>query len=221
MEPLNDHSGLLSLPRELRDNIYLNVLDVKHPLYLFKEDNSDDVEVFAPRTPARWLALLHTNRKIHAEACETLYGRHKFVFVDTAKSQGDLLGVFLHKIGAVNAGYLTHVCINFPAMIVDRQDQNAARKPDLLELELLQERCGSLRTLEAFVYGQNSKGLVAGRYSPTLGSLSTPEALLQVDAKFKAIPSLPAVLIKPSNGPLAPEVVELMQGFGWVISVGR
>ncbi|KAK0619585.1 hypothetical protein B0T14DRAFT_585285, partial [Immersiella caudata] len=153
---------------------------------------SDEVELFAPGKRAQWLALLSTNRTLWAEASATLYGQHKFVLVETIKSQAGmhLLQTFFDNIGLVNAGYLTHVCIKFPVV------------PDLRELKLLKDKCRSLRPLEAFMYSHTSKGLASGSYD--LESTSTPEALLEVDAQFKAIPSLRTVLINLHNGPLVP-----------------
>ncbi len=72
------------LPRHVRDVIYREVLEVAHPLYLFKDSRSPKVELFAPEKRRRWLALLFTNRQLHAEARAILYSNH-FTFVDNAK----------------------------------------------------------------------------------------------------------------------------------------
>src|SRR6187399_3023064 len=111
----SEKPGFSHLSRELRDRIYQRVLYVAHPLYLFTQGGSNQVELFAPERPVRWLALLYTNRQVHTEASATLYRSHKFVMVDTTHNQANLLQFFLNKIGSVNAGHLTHICINFPA----------------------------------------------------------------------------------------------------------
>ncbi|KAK0642065.1 hypothetical protein B0T16DRAFT_381231 [Cercophora newfieldiana] len=201
--------GILRLPREVRDEIYKRVLVISSPLHLFAEgEASDKVEVFAPGKPAQWLALLHTNRQLHSEASETLYGSHKFVMVDTTSAQAKLLKSFLDKIGRLNAGYVTSLCINFPTAEPGQS------------MSILRERCSSLRTLELFVHNKNSQGLVASSYEASKLE-SIRGLLLQVNAQFAAMPSVQNVLVKLYHGPLAPEVSELMRGFGWTVEVGR
>ena len=92
--------SLLSLPRNIRDDIFKRVLVVRHPLYLFQDKYSAVVETFGPEIPVRWLALLYTNRQVHDEASAVLYGLNRFTLVDTTRQQVRLLQSFLNCIGS-------------------------------------------------------------------------------------------------------------------------
>lgn len=230
--PNNGGFGLFCLPRNIRDKIYQRVLVIPHPLYIFTDGNSQKVGLFAPEKPARWLALLHANRQLHAEAVATLYGSHQFVLVDTTRNQANLLQSFLDLIGSVNAGYLRHICINFPAVVTASENvagdsaedvTSTLQEEGLRGLKLIQERCRGVTTLEAYVHSENSRGLVAAAAGrPGVGaSPHTRLALAEVEAQLKAIRSLKKVIIRLYNGPLAPEVAELIQSFGWVVLPGR
>ncbi|KAK4042993.1 hypothetical protein C8A01DRAFT_32938 [Parachaetomium inaequale] len=226
-------SLLFSLPREIRNDIYQRVLFVSHPLYLFQEETgpSDKVGLFAPERPParRWLALLYPNKQLHDEASAVLYGLSHFALVDATagKNHANLLSSFLGRIGSVNAGCLSHLCINFPAAVGNSEeedvtaDQQAGEEDAFLgELRLLREKCTSLVTLEMMVYGRHAKGVTVASHDPDNSQL-VRGVLSRMDAHLKAIPSLRRVLVRLYSGPLAPDVVEWMHGFGWVVSVGR
>ncbi|KAK0726144.1 hypothetical protein B0H67DRAFT_642462 [Lasiosphaeris hirsuta] len=74
----NDGLSLSRLPRHVRDKIYQRVPAVPQPA---------------------WLALLHTNRQLRAEAAVALYRSHQFVLIDTMRNQANLLQAFLDLIG--------------------------------------------------------------------------------------------------------------------------
>ncbi|KAK1832789.1 hypothetical protein QBC39DRAFT_348226 [Podospora conica] len=222
-----DDRGLFRLPRNLRDDIYRRVLVIPHPLNLFAEGGSHKVELFVPGPrPRHWSALLSTNHQIHDEAIKILYGSHQFVLVDTSRGQATLLQSFLSSIGSINASHLRHICINFPA--VDKGSEEAAsssplREEDLRGLKLLQDMCGNLTTLEAYVHDKNSRGLVVtnGHRADSISPDDTKRALAEVETQFRAISSLRKVVVQRYDGPLKPEVEELMQSFGWVVVLGR
>jgi len=214
--------GIFSLPRKVRDDIYRRVLFVAHPLYLFQQTGSEVVEIFAPERRVRWLALLYTNRQVHEEASAVLYGLNHFTFMDTTRHQGNLLQSFLNCIGSLNAGHLSHITINFPVAesVKGQPGKIVLREDDLRSLKLLQEKCIKLTTLETLVYSYNSIGL-AKESQDSNDSQFIQEALSQIDAQLKAIPSLSKTIVRFYNGPPTPEVVELMQRLRWVILPGR
>ncbi len=113
---------------------------------------------------------------------------------------------FLDQIGSVNAAHLSHLSINFP--VAESQEGTVVlRESDLWVLKLLQEKCSGLATLEALVQDGNSQFV--------------QEALAQIDAQFKSIPSLPKIIIRFYGGSPAPAAAELMQRYDWVILPGR
>ncbi|KAG9231370.1 hypothetical protein BJ875DRAFT_517407 [Amylocarpus encephaloides] len=212
--------SFFSLPGDIRNNIYRRVLVVGHPLFLFQDTGSTVVETFAPDRPFRWLALLYTNRQVHDEASAVLYGLNHFTFMDTTRHQGGLLQSFLGCIGSVNAGLLSHLCINFPIVeTVEGQPGNfILREDDLHSLKLLQEKCTNLTTLETLIHSRNSRRLINPGHDD---SQFIREALSQIDAQLKAISSLNKIIVRSYDGTPNPWVMELMQGLGWVILPGR
>lgn len=224
--------GLLGLPRNIRVKIYQPLLVVPHPLYLFSDGSSQKVELFAPHRPAQWLALLHTNRQLHGEAVQTFYGSHQFVLVDTTRNQANLLQSFLDLVGPVNAGYLRHLSINFPAVATDSESathdgtgpdskfvSRILQSDDLRGLKLIQHKCRGLTTLEMYVHSENSRGLVAATVQGEI-SPHTMAALAEVEAELNSIPSLGKVIIRLYNGPLATEAAQLVRSFGWDVLPG-
>ncbi|KFZ08255.1 hypothetical protein V502_09458 [Pseudogymnoascus sp. VKM F-4520 (FW-2644)] len=211
--------SLLSLPRNIRDDIYRRVLAVAHPLYLFKDSGSTVVETFGPEIPRRWRALLYTNRQVYDEASAVLYGLNHFTLVDTTQKQVVLLETFLNCIGSANAGLLSHLCINFPVAegVDGKPGEVVLREDGLRSLKLLQDKCINLRTLEAFVHNENSRGLTQASCDE---SQFIQEALSGIDAHFKLIPSLSRIIVRFNSGSPASSVMELMKGLGWVILVG-
>ena len=191
------------------------MLVVAHPVFLF-QDAGSRVETFAPDRPFRWLSLLYTNRQIHSEAIPVLYGVNIFSFVDSTPQQVGLLQAFLDCIGSVNAGSLSHLCINFPVLesIEDQPGKAKLREDSLQSLKLLREKSTNLTTLETFIHSKNSKGVTkTDRDNPQLNQ----DGLSQIDAQLKAIPSLNRVIVRIFDGTPTPSVIDLMQGLGWVV----
>jgi hypothetical protein len=217
-----EESKFFSLPQQVRNDIYRRVLVVAHPLYLFQDTGSQEAELFAPDRPFRWLALLYTNRQVHIEASAVLYGLNHFTFMNTIRSQANLVQSFLNRIRSVNAGHLSHMSINFP---VAENVRGQAGKVILTEddsrvLKLLQEKCINLTTLETLVYSQNSMDLTKASQNSD-DSQFIQEALSLIDGQLKAITSLSKIIVRFYNGPPTPEVMELMQHLGWVICLGN
>jgi hypothetical protein len=211
--------SLLSLPRSVRDNIFRRVLLVAHPLYLFQDGDSSLVETFGPEIRFRWRALLYTNRQVRDEASAVLYGSNNFTLVDITRKQVVLLQSFLNCIGSTNAGLLSHICINFPvAEHADgRPGEVLLREDGLRSLKLLQDKCVTLKTLETSVHRENSGGLTRESYDDPQ---FIKEALSQIDAQFKLIPSLNKIIVRFYGDDPASSVTELMEGHGWVILKG-
>ncbi|KAL4936889.1 hypothetical protein BDV06DRAFT_83698 [Aspergillus oleicola] len=213
--------NIFSLPTEIRGCIYRLLLAVPHPLYLF-QDTGSRLEVFTPGKPCQWLALLYTNRQISAEASAVLYGVNKFTLeeVGSAQYQGRLLKSFLDCIGSVNAGFLSHLCITFPAIqrIEERPDEISLAEAGLQSLERLRKKCSSLRTLEILVYGMNSSDLFRNdlEYSP-----SFREVLKEVNTQLRGIDGLNKIIVKISSGSPSLSVREFLLGLGWAVISGK
>ncbi|EXJ89942.1 hypothetical protein A1O3_03009 [Capronia epimyces CBS 606.96] len=190
--------NFLDLPNLVRDKIYEAVLVVLHPIYIFQESNSS-VEAFAPDKPPRWLALLHTNRQISAEASAVLYRVNHFELVDITKPQIRVLQSFLNGIGTVNAASISNLSISFPTVIgIDEEPGKVRLKEDSLQcLKVLQDRCTNLSALETVVHYRNS-----GFFMKTEHFLRG--ALSQIDQYLKTINSLRRIIVRfeePSRVP--------------------
>lgn len=211
--------SFFSLPNEIRNDIYKRVLAVPHPLYLF-QDTGCPVEAFAPERPSQWLALLYTNRQISDEARAILYGINQFTLqeVETIQRPGSLLKSFLNCIGPVNAGWLSHLCINFPATerIEGQPGEIKLREDSLQSLQLLQKECTKLKTLETLIYSQNSSDLVKEDLNNT-GFVR--DVLLEINAQFRGIASLNKVIVRVYNGSPSPSVKEFLQELGWAVLI--
>lgn len=77
--------GFFDLPDKTRDDIYQRVLVVPHGIYPFQVHDGA-IKAVIPGRPSRWLASMYTNQKMRGEASIVLYGRNRFVFMDTMGS---------------------------------------------------------------------------------------------------------------------------------------
>lgn len=217
--------GFFTLPIEIRNDIYKDVLTVPHPLYLF-QDSGGPVETFAPGKPYRWLALLYTNQQIRHEASAVLYGNNHFTLqeVETTRRRTSLLDSFFNCIGPANAGRLSRLCIDFPSAEKVEGCQSGEirlREGSLQDLRLLQNQCTKLRTLETLLYGENTRVLI-GEYQKNTRFVR--EVLLEINAQLRGIVSLNKVIVRIDsieNESLIPSLRELLQELGWVVFVGR
>jgi hypothetical protein len=205
-------STIFDLPRELRNDIYQRVLRIPHYLYLF-QDVGTRVETFAPMKPLRWLALLQVNRQLHVEAAETLFGTNKFVLQDEKPPQDRLLNAFLDCIGPMNSASLFHLCMDFPSFEGSMAELKI-RDDSLQRLQLLQEYCTNLATLEMSFSVKHIKNLdeVTGE-----GQQLANEAFLQITSQLQSIPSLRTTIVRISGPSPAPSTLEHMRSLGWTI----
>ena len=210
----SDNIKFFDLPRKARNEIYKRLLTVPHPLYFF-QDPGGPVQTFAPDRPHQWLALLLVNRQMTSEVSAVLYGRNKFVLMDTTRYQDGLLQAFLERIGSINATFLTHLGIKFPAFDVQQQGFNA--EDNLQKLQLIREKCTSLRTLEAHVYSEDSKCLTESKREDIQ---LTRDILCQFEQQLQSIPSLIKTIIRVYAGRPTPTMMEFMQRFGWEVLPG-
>jgi len=82
----------------------------------------------------------------------------------------------------------------------------------LQTLRLLQDKCIHLHTLRTTVHHQNS-----GLFTAKHGFLG--EALLTIDAQFRAFRSLAKIVVEA--GKITAEANNLMQSLGWVVKSSR
>lgn len=211
-------SKFLSLPIEIRNNIYEKVLAVSQPLHIF-QDRGCPVESFIPGKPYAWLALLYTNRQISQEAGGALYRSNKFSFQESDKMQpsGSPLESFIKVIGSSSAGSLSHICINFPATgrTQDEDGEINLREDSLRRLRLLQQQCVNLTTLEVLIMSDKT-----GRLLIEEDNTLNREVLSEINAQLRGIISIRKIIVRVYSGRPAPSVREFLQALGWIILMG-
>jgi hypothetical protein len=201
-------TNFLSLPGELRNNIYEQLLVLQEP-------------IVCPTRPWRWhspLRALHpelllANKTVHREASSLLYAQNHF---NLTMCTSEHVASFLDQIGRHNASHIRLICIDFPDFR-DLGQPNVALEDDSVRiLAKIQSDCTNLSTLITSLASTDAMGL-------TLYALDSPqiagEALALADARFRAISSLEEVVVKVYEDCPSVDIRRKMEGHGWTISV--
>ncbi|KAF6799481.1 cytochrome P450 1A2 [Colletotrichum sojae] len=191
-------------------------------MLVFQESPSQPIEFFAPGKPAQWpaLALAKCREYNEQETNAVFYGSNHFNLVDTTtRRETSILEAFLVSPTTAHARLLSHMSLSFPALEAaeGRPEALGLTQDGMRTLKLLRDHCINLTTLEFYVHKDNAFGLVG---EPPSDSQSCREALSQVAAQLKAVPSLKKVAIRYYHDRPTPEVMQLMQGLGWMILMG-
>jgi hypothetical protein len=176
-------TNFLSLPQELRDQIYGLVLLFHEPT-----DPWPDSE-FNPRhqiTPG----LFRVNKTIHHETTSLFYSKNPFDFTTTASAH---VTFFLGHIGRNNADSIRHVCIDFPKLCISN-GVVSLNKNSIGILAGLQRGCPNLSTLMI-------SQVCSAMFAPLDITLAADteivtKALKMLNSHFRAIPSLQNIIVK-------------------------
>jgi hypothetical protein len=200
-------TNFLSLPSELRNNIYEQLLVLQEP-------------IVRPTRPWSWYSplralhpeLLLANKTVHREASSLLYAQNHF---DLSMCTSEHVASFLDQIGRHNASHIRHICIDFPDFR-DLGQPNVALKDDSVRiLAKIQSDCTNLSTLTTSLDSTNAMEL-------KLDALDSPriagEALALVDARFRAILSLEEVVVEVYEDGPSVDIRRKMEGYGWTIN---
>lgn len=199
-------TNLFSLPLKIREDIYQRVLALSEPLCISPIRVYDDFLPFFPEKSDHQLALLHVNRQLRDEASLIACSCNHFVLLANDQEQADLLETFLSRIGPIGAGRLPHITIKFPLVtsLKDQTSKYEIAEDDQRSLQLLQESCSMLKTIE-----------MSNELNKNLGEANF-ETLALIDAQLKAISSLENVVVNCYGLGLEPEVAESIQRLpGW------
>ena len=210
-QQIHDHqmsTNFLSLPSELRNKIYEQLLVLEEPI----------VCPTHPWRPYSLLQMLHpelllANKTVHREASSLLYAQNHF---DLTTCTFEHVASFLDQIGHNNASYIRLICIDFPDFR-DLGQSNVTLKDDSVRiLAKIQSDCTNLSTLITSLDSTNAMEL-------KLDALDSPriagEALALVDARFRAISSLKEVVVKVYEDGPSVDIRKKMEGHGWTINV--
>lgn len=127
-----------------------------------------------------------------------------------------LLASFLDLVGNMNAGLLSRLSIKFPTFEIskDQPEEIRIHTDSLQSVQLLQQRCTKLRTLELLFY--NSSEVV----TDDRDRQSVRNAFAAINAQFRCIRSLKEIIVRVYTKSLSPSIRALMKEFGWVIVGG-
>jgi hypothetical protein len=190
-------TNFLSLPGELRNKIYAQVLVLE--------------ESIDPWSWSQKLALnptlLCANKAISLEASSLLYAQNGF---DFTKYEFERVAEFLDKIGRHNTKHIRRVYIDFPHIeddaTLDLEDHSNR------VLAKIRSECVNLSTVITSLGSTNAMELKLDAFdSPKL----VDKALALVDAQLRAILSLKEVIVEVyEDGPSA-DIRRKMEAYGW------
>lgn len=212
-------TNFLSLPRELRNQIYVYVL--------VDEDYINPETWYYPRPLST--QLLRTNKTIHNEATEVLYSLNRF---DFAICDPNLLSLFLDKIGPHNSKHIRHIRIDFPTFQYLDQGDVTLTDESVRILEKLKDCCSNLRTLTT---SRSSTNNMERRLDNLEHPKIVTEALKLVDARFRAISSLRekpppyhdggypvlSIIVEVYKDSLNDDIRRKMESHGWIFDTAE
>ncbi|KAF5872911.1 uncharacterized protein Bfra_008188 [Botrytis fragariae] len=194
-------TNILSLPRELRNKIYEELLVCESSIEI------DSQLRFLPWDLTQ--GLLFTCRTIHGEATSVFYSQNIFEF-DLWNAQG-----FLNKIGPINASSMRHIAITFPSFYHLEPSNIELEVGDSQGLSKIQNDCTRLITLETDLEGTNT-------WQTKLDELDNlnivAEALALVNSRFRAIPSLQNITVNLYEEGPGDYIRREMMNHGWTIN---
>ncbi|KAF4633894.1 hypothetical protein G7Y89_g4221 [Cudoniella acicularis] len=200
-------ANFLSLPSELRNNIYEQLLVLQEPVACPTHPWFGQSQLRA-LTPG----LLRANKTVHLEASSILYAQNRFDF--TMCTSEDVTS-FLDQIGRNNASYILYTCVDFPKFhYLDLHDVTL-EDDSVRILAKIQSDCTRLGTLTTSLHSTNAMEvkLDALDYPKVVG-----EALALVDARFRAISSLQEIIVEVYEDGPSDHIRREMKNRGWTIS---
>jgi hypothetical protein len=195
-------AGFLSIPGELRNIIYKQLLVLEYPID----------PLFGSTKLLSHTELLYTNKQIYHESVSVLYGQNSF---DLAGYDFELLARFLNQIGRNNAYYIQCIWINFPR-IRDIEDEVTLEDDSSQILTKIQSDCTALKTLKFTPFTTNAMEL-------ELDVIESPKivtsALSMINARFMGIASLKEVTLEVYEDAPSLDTRERMESLGWTLNV--
>ena len=198
-------SELLSLPRELRNQIYELVLLHPQPIEPFSHYGWQQHSL---------LGLLSVNKMVHREASSIFYGQNRFdLFYVTCET----LASFWGQIGRNNADCIRHIYIRFPDVCFDSEDVSI-KENSIDILANIQSSCANLSTLKIPLFSTDGMELQLAAYeNPKVAT----EALELANTHFRRIQSLDEIIVEVCEEAPSAHVRKEMESLGWTIHTPR
>ncbi|OJJ65840.1 hypothetical protein ASPBRDRAFT_201504 [Aspergillus brasiliensis CBS 101740] len=191
--------SFLSLPAELRNEIYTYLLICREPI-----NPCHGGHELHPN-------ILFTNTAILHEARALLYGHNCF---DLTGESGHV-SKFLDTIGSINASHLQCIRIDFPSL-GNLEDEVSLEEGSLHILEKIQLQCTNIRKLITDSESTNTMEVRLHLFdSPTIRA----RALALTAARFGAISSLQEIIVEVYEENLSSNIRREMESHGWILKV--
>ncbi|KAL6405998.1 hypothetical protein AUP68_10556 [Ilyonectria robusta] len=153
--------------------------------------------------------VLLANKMAHREAGPLLYSGNYFrfgidmpVYETGYDTEHKIFASFLDHIGLQNTGFLSCLCIAFPAYNNHRPGGIALEDNSMSTLKLIRDMCTDIAMLEM-----------------VLQSDTTAEALAVVRTQLNSMPSLKDIKVVVDDGLLCEDLIEKMRDWGWTVEV--
>lgn len=196
--------NVFSLPRELRDQIYEQVLSHQERIDPWNKINQPLNLTFG---------LLYVSKIIHREVSSVLYGRNCFDF--SVRDSEDVAS-FLGQIGRHNAECIRHMCIDFPDFTPPDSDDVSLEYDSANILANIRSTCANFNTLTTSIDSTNAMEL---RLDALDNYKVIDKALELVNAQFRTITSLQKVIIEVYEDSPSDYVRRQMESYGWILHI--
>ncbi|KAF5602479.1 hypothetical protein FPCIR_1820 [Fusarium pseudocircinatum] len=156
--------------------------------------------------------LFRVSKTVHHEASLLFYSQNCF---DFAGRDAEQIASFLRQIGNHNASSIRHIIIDFPQFLhldpgdVTIDDESVSILGNILS------RCTSLSTLRTSLHSTRNMEVRLDNLDHY--SIAT-EALHLVNTHFRAIPSLPEIILEVYEDGPSDSLRRKMKSYGWVLS---
>ncbi|KAL9039999.1 MAG: hypothetical protein Q9180_002192 [Flavoplaca navasiana] len=156
------------------------------------------------------LGLLRVNKTIHSEASLLFYSQNRFEFPPKTRA----VTSFLKTIGPSNAENIRHIYVDFPEFSDIYNGDFTLYEESVSILNTIQSSCANLSTLTT---SQMSSDFMQF----TLKRLGNPKvttgALEMVNSYFRAIPSVPEIIVEVYDD-IPDDFIRMeMKSLGWKI----
>lgn len=202
-------ANFLSLPSELRNNIYEQILVLQEPIPC--QYSSIWCSGLQSLTPS----LLRANKTIHIEASTIFYGNNHF---DFSMCTWRDMSSFFEQIGRHNASYILHICIKFPKFYDLQLHDVHLETESVITLVKIYYYCTGLVTLTTSLDSTNDMEV-------ELDALDYPKivekALALVDALLRSILPLRKIIVQVYEDGPSGHIRRRMEDHGWTINTTK
>jgi hypothetical protein len=200
-------TNFLSLPSELRNNIYEQLLILHEPIDI----RPHWCWLFPPGTLHPKILL--ANKTVHREASSLLYAQNCFDFSGCGSEKAI---TFLYQIGRKNASHIRSIEIYFPSFYALGDPDVIITDDSIRFLTSIKSNCTNLSTLKISLGSVNYMLL---RLDALDSPRSVSKALALLDTQFRAISSLKEVIFEVYEVLLSGDIRRKMESNGWTVQI--